>query len=775
MDSSIAPAAVLIMDAARRIVHVEGGAFAAHGLHTEEWIGLTIDAVLPPDAAPILIPHYQAAAAGESQSFEYWTRDGRSAYLVQMTPVRDEHGQVTTVVAVMEDITERLRVNSELGRSEARLREAERMAGIGSWELEVLTGEITFSPGLARLLGLPGVHRLTSESHLALVHPDDRQLVAGIGEKCVLAGSTACEYRIVRPDGNIRTFALHAELVPLADGGPLFMRGAILDVTERRAAEEERLSAEHLFRQGFEAAPIGMALSDPDNGRCVRVNDAMCRLLQRSREELLGESMYAFTHPDDKAAIWRAREEMLSGDGSAATFQCECRVIRPDGSVAWGMLHMTPMRRPDGSIEVLYSQLVDITERKEREFRLESDVGDAIWLGRIRDALDEDRFVLYSQPIVDLVTGQTVQNELLLRMRGTDGSIIAPGEFLPVAERYGLISEIDRWVLREAVEMAATGTPTEFNLSGRSISDPNIIHELAAAIRDTGVDPSLLVVEVTETAFVGQTDAGRQFAERVRALGCRMALDDFGTGFSSLSYLKHLPADYLKIDIDFVRELITSETDARVIRGIVGLAREFDQVTIAEGVEDEATLMTLKELGVDQAQGYLFGRPAPRGSAAAPTEPVQRSPHAGCDDPVGVVRSAFEAFAARDMPAMLSLCAPDIVLRPFVTQQFAQRAEPYRGLDGVRSYVADVAEVWDELTLTPLSFRLAQESVIGFGRADGRRAGGRILASIVWVVRLTEGLVASIEVFQAVGGPSMSPSQLERLEHPALALGPATT
>ena len=108
-------------------------------------------------------------------------------------------------------------------------------------------------------------------------------------------------------------------------------------------------------------------------------------------------------------------------------------------------------------MEAFHSQLVDITDRRERESRLEHDVGEALWLGRIRDALDEDRFVLYAQPIVDLMTGQTVQHELLLRMRTEDGEIIAPGEFLPAAERYGLISEIDRWVIRRAVQIAVGG------------------------------------------------------------------------------------------------------------------------------------------------------------------------------------------------------------------------------------------------------------------------------------------------------------------------------
>jgi EAL domain-containing protein (putative c-di-GMP-specific phosphodiesterase class I) len=199
-----------------------------------------------------------------------------------------------------------------------------------------------------------------------------------------------------------------------------------------------------------------------------------------------------------------------------------------------------------------------------------------LFLALLRDALDHDRFVLYTQPIVDLRTGDTAQQELLIRMRNVDGSIVAPGDFLPVAERCGLISEIDRWVIREAVGLSAQGQPTQFNLSAASIGDPDILRELASEIERTGADPSLLVVEVTETAIMTQLDTGRQFAEQVTALGCRLALDDFGTGYSSLTHLKQIPAHHLKIDIEFVRDLTRSETDERLVRGIIGLAREFD-------------------------------------------------------------------------------------------------------------------------------------------------------------------------------------------------------
>ncbi len=749
---SVSPAAVLVADLDERILHVEGEAFARHGLETDGWTGRTVQELLPPDAAAILLPRYRAALAGRAQSFEYRTHDATRTYHVQMAPVRDSAGEIGSVVAVLQDTTEPLRVTAELARSEARLREAEQLVGVGSWELVLGSRELTFSPGFARLLGLPGMQRLRFDEYLEHVHREDRERVRSASGKLLSSGSAIAEYRVVWPDGTIRILSTRAELINGETNDPPIVRGAALDVTDERAAERERLAAEHLFRDGFDAAPIGMAMSDPADGRCLKVNDALCRLVQRPREELIGRSMYAFSHPDDQAAMWAARERIRFGE--APVLQREQRFLRPDGSIVWVLLHLAPIRRGDGVIEAFHSQLIDITERKEREAQLEHHVGDAVWLGRIRAALDEQRLVLYAQPIVNLTTGATVQHELLLRMRDPDGTIVAPGEFLSIAERYGLISEIDRWVIREAVQIAATGTPTEFNLSARSVGDPLIIHELATALAETGADPSLLIVEVTETALLGRIGVGREFARQVAALGCRLALDDFGTGFSSLSYLKHLPADYLKIDIEFVREVAFNETDMRVVRGIVALAREFHQVTIAEGVEDEATLLKLKELGVDQAQGYLFARPAPR--TEAPPAPGDAAPGApSADSPGGVelVRAAFDAFAARDVSAMLDHCHPDIVLRALVTSQLADRAEPYRGHAGIRAYLRDVADVWEELTFTPFELRQTPESVIGFGRIEGRRCDRAIVASVLWIVRIEAGLIASIEVFSAEQPP----------------------
>ena len=753
-------ASVIIADPDLRVLHVEGPAFGRHGYKPAHWPGRLLSDVLPTGLMSELEPRYRAALGGENQSFDYWSDDRRSVYWAQITPVRSGDGAVTSVVAVMQDVTDRLGTIDDLSRSEARLDEAERMVGVGSWEMIRETGAITYSQGYARLLGLAPGEQLDVAGFMKMVHPEDRQILVDATAECLRTGSAQCEYRLFARDGTVVTLEGRGESVGAHLGSRECLRGAILDVTKQRAGEIERLEAVSMFRQGFDAAPIGMVLTDVDSGQCVRVNDAMCALLDRPREQLIGASLDPIIHPDDRPGVHEARRGIVDGS-TPIVQQHELRFLRPDGTAGWAALNATPVFSAAGTLQAVFTQAIDITARKEHEAQFENDVNDALWLGRIRDAIDDDRLVLYSQPIVDLLTGETVQHELLIRMLGEDGSIIAPGEFLPVAERYGLISEIDRWVILQAVNRAAGGEATEFNLSAASIGDPAVVRELASAIEETGADPSLLVVEVTETAMMNQLDAGRRFAEQVTALGCRLALDDFGTGFASLSYLKQIPAQLLKIDIEFVRDLTHSETDERLVRGIIGIAREFGQTTIAEGIEDQATLVRLRELGVHLGQGYLFARPEPE-SDATPVPPVAATP-ADRDapelDPVTVVRQAFTAFAARDLDTMLRFCHAEIVLRPHQsTAELTGHQAPYRGHDGIRAYVRDISDAWKSLELTPTMFRAAHQSVIVFGRADSRSGTETNTAHVLWVWQLHDGLITSVEVFQTTHrpGPGLS-------------------
>jgi EAL domain-containing protein (putative c-di-GMP-specific phosphodiesterase class I) len=241
--------------------------------------------------------------------------------------------------------------------------------------------------------------------------------------------------------------------------------------------------------------------------------------------------------------------------------------------------------------------------------------GRVTWLERIRGALEEDRFTLLAQPIVDLTTRRPLQHELLLRMRSETGDLIPPGAFLYIAERLNLVQEIDRWVVRSAIAMLERyereGRPLTFevNLSGRSLGDAALFELIVAELGRSGIPPERLIFEVTETAAVANMSAARSFGERLSELGCRFALDDFGAGFGSFYYLKHLPFDFLKIDGEFVRNCAVSHTDRLLIRAVVEIARGMGKKTVAEIVGDDETVDLLSRLGVDYGQGYHLGRP----------------------------------------------------------------------------------------------------------------------------------------------------------------------
>jgi EAL domain-containing protein (putative c-di-GMP-specific phosphodiesterase class I) len=266
----------------------------------------------------------------------------------------------------------------------------------------------------------------------------------------------------------------------------------------------------------------------------------------------------------------------------------------------------------------------DTTQEQAQQTRAQRELNTLTWVGRIRDALDEDRLVLYSQPILPLGDGAP-REELLVRMLGHDGAVIPPGSFLPVAEKYGLIGELDRWVITQAIRHAAAGRSVHANLSADSIGSLDFLPVIEQQLRDTKADPSKLVFEITETALMGNIEAGERFARGLANLGCALALDDFGTGFGSFTYLKRLPIEYLKIDIDFVRELPSNEANQHLVKAIISLAKGFGQQTIAEGVEDADTLALLHHYGVDFAQGFHIGRPRAKRSQESRVSAVSSS------------------------------------------------------------------------------------------------------------------------------------------------------
>lgn len=244
--------------------------------------------------------------------------------------------------------------------------------------------------------------------------------------------------------------------------------------------------------------------------------------------------------------------------------------------------------------------------------------GEMSWVSHISGALAEDRFRLRAQPVVPLAPRRAGAHhcELLVVMIDPDGKEIPPGTFLPAAERYNLASRIDRWVVRAALNWLADvrderGRPAlcGVNLSAQSLGDTGFLDYVRAECARTGVSASRLCFEITETAAIANLDTARRFMDALRSDGARFALDDFGKGLSSFGYLRSLPVDYVKIDAQFVRDLLHDPIDLAMVRSINEVARLMNKYTIAEGVESHETLAKLREVGVDYAQGYAIGIP----------------------------------------------------------------------------------------------------------------------------------------------------------------------
>ncbi|HEX5309856.1 MAG TPA: EAL domain-containing protein [Solirubrobacteraceae bacterium] len=242
------------------------------------------------------------------------------------------------------------------------------------------------------------------------------------------------------------------------------------------------------------------------------------------------------------------------------------------------------------------------------------------WLARLRRALREDLFALHYQPIVSLQDGAISHYEALIRLADSaDGSLTPPCAFLPAAERYGLIQQLDRMVIAKVCSLMGGELAGEcgragqarvaVNLSALSVTDRGMLAHIERELLRNDVDPDRLVVEVTETAAIGDMDRARAFCEGVHTLGSSVALDDFGAGFGSFHYLKRLPFRYLKIDGDFIRTLPASHKDQLVVQALVSVAQGMGKQTIAEYVGDEPTIGLLRNYGVDYAQGFELGRP----------------------------------------------------------------------------------------------------------------------------------------------------------------------
>jgi diguanylate cyclase (GGDEF)-like protein/PAS domain S-box-containing protein len=564
--------------------------------------------------------------------------------------------------AAESELAYRRGAEAALRNAEARFRRAFEDAPIGM-ALVGLDGRwLRVNRVMCQLAGYPAEQLLTL-TRTEVVHPADReQSTAEIqrvvdGEVAVLES----ERRYVRGSGEVIWVQLSVSLVRDAEGRPLYLIEHAQDITERRHTAqhlshladhdphtglynrrrfETELEQEVTRREGSDE-PAALMLIDLDDFK--HVNDTLghaagdellSRVAGALREQLRRTDILARLGGDEFAVILPDIEQ----DGACVIAESLLEVIRRDcvvlgatgplrASATIGIAMIDPLRARSSERLLIDADLAMYAGKaagRNQVMVRDPDDNAAValnetvtWVERIRHALHHDRFVLYEQPLVELCSGEVTRHEILLRMVAEDGEHIAPLAFLPIAERFGLVGEIDVWVIRNAIALIAREArrgrrlQLEVNISGASVTDPELLAVIEQEIATAEIDPAALIFEITETAAIVNIEQARTFAERLAELGCGFALDDFGAGFGSFYYLKHLPFTTLKIDGEFIRGLVDSERDQIMVKAIAGVAMELGTETVAEFVPDRATQELLRSYGVHYAQGYGIGRPQP--------------------------------------------------------------------------------------------------------------------------------------------------------------------
>jgi diguanylate cyclase (GGDEF)-like protein/PAS domain S-box-containing protein len=566
--------------------------------------------------------------------------------------------------ATVRDVAERMQSQAALAAAEERFRSAFEEAPIG---MALTSPDFRFlrvNRALCQITGYTPA-QLEGLPVASITHPDDLK-ADWEARGAMLEGelsSHRAERRYLHASGSAVWVAVNSTLVRDADGRPLHFLSQMQDITERRRHEAElRHMADHdpltglLNRRSFERelerhvayveryGPKGAAIVlDLDHFKTINdtlghsAGDELIVRVAHALRSRLRESDVLARLGGDEFAILLPEATPEEADAVAAAVLDSVRTLAVPTATgrtrtvtaSLGIALFDSAGKLTGE-DVLVNADLAMYDAKEAgrdqlaaydaperpETRIEARMS---WADMIRDALAEDRFVLHAQPIVDLASGEATQYELLLRMRGADGELIGPSAFLPVAERFDLMAAIDRWVVARAIRMvgaelrAGRRLTVEINISGRSAGDPELLELIEHELQAGEVCPSQIIFEITETIAVSNIPRAQHFAARLADLGCRFALDDFGAGFGSFYYLKHLPFDYLKIDGEFVRHSAADPTDQLVIQAVVDIARGLGKRTVAEHVGDSETAALLQRMGVDHAQGFHLGEPAPLG------------------------------------------------------------------------------------------------------------------------------------------------------------------
>lgn len=491
------------------------------------------------------------------------------------------------------------------------------------------------------------------------IHPNDKPQALDALRLCLRVGSAAIDYRFLRQDGVYVWIHDSCSLIS-KDKLPRGIAGTWIDITRQKKYAERLTNEDHgekvtglVNRKTFErslAALIADAVNSNNEHVLCYIDLDQFRVINNTCGHTAGDELLRQLGWYLQGKL-RVRDTVAYLGGDEFGILLESCVIRQDNRVFAGIrqaltefefelagrkisitasIGVVPINKESGSpARVLGMADIACYAAKERgrdrvHFYTEEDEDsepriEMFWVDRINQAMQEDRFFLYSQPIVPLNgAGLGGHHELLLRMKDEAGKLVPPGLFLPAAERYHLAGRIDQWVIRTALswldayaDMIDPAQRIGINISGQSLANDDLLEFVLGELTHKGIAPERIYFEITETAAVANFKHAIRFINGLRDRGCHFALDDFGSGVSSFAYLKMLPVDYLKIDGAFVKEIANSPVDYAMVKAINDVGRTMGKQTIAEFVENDAIVAKLKEIGVDFAQGYGIGKPRP--------------------------------------------------------------------------------------------------------------------------------------------------------------------